>query len=208
MKIQINKMSKFNTSINEIFPHGIPLKCEWSNDQEIINVLNIVGRLESSNHLFYPNGGGLDLESATTSHENDCIEIYTGRSEVISPVKLTFHSFDDDNENEWSYFRIELKSLKQTGVYNKTIDFMEPLTELYPLHYVERKYWDDGEYNGQSLPNTARDLLRWLKGSMVIFGKSSHYNRHNRTYDGRHNKYDDDQFRNYIENVRSSGWPD
>ncbi|WP_050377989.1 hypothetical protein [Chryseobacterium sp. Hurlbut01] len=201
-------MSKFNTTINEIFPHGIPLKSEWLDHQEIINVLNKVGGLQSSNHLFYPNGGGLDLQSATTSHEDDCIEIYTSRSEVISPLKLTFHSFKGDNENEWSYFRIETKPLKQTDVYDTSIEFMEPLTELFPLDYVDRRHWDDGEYNGKSLPNTARILLRWLKGSMVIFGKSSHYNHHNRTYDGRHNRYDDDQFRNYIENVRSNGWPD
>ena len=199
-------MTHFNNVINTVFPTGIPEVSKWTNHIEIIKLLNTIGSFENSNHLFYPKGGGLDLRGASVSHETNCIEIRTSFNEVISPINVTFNSFENDENNEWAYFRIEINELTKTNVYNNDVGFDEELTELSPLNYVSREHWDENEYNGKSLPTGTRLVIRRLKGSMVIFGKSSPYNKHSSTYDGRHNQYNEDEFRNYIKQVKTKGW--
>ena len=199
-------MTNWNEVIKSIFPIGIPSKCIWTDHEEIIEVLNKLGSFNNSNHMFYPKGGGLDLKGSSESEESNCIEIRTSFNEIISPKSLTFNSFDNDFDNDWAYFRIDLNEINQTDVYNYKTEFDEELTELSPQNYVSREYWDEGEYDEQKLPAEARLIIRRLKGALVIFGKFSPYNQHSSTYDGRHNRFDEIGFRNYIENVINKGW--
>lgn len=198
-------MTEWTTIINQIFTIGIPKFAEWDNNNEIINVLNKIGSFKNSNHMFYPDGGGMDLESASQSFERNCIEINTGFNEILSPKRLTFHSFPN---LDWSYFRLELNEIKKTGVYSYQLDFREELCELEPLHYVSREHWDTHEYNYEPLPEGSRLIERRLKGSLLIVGKGSRYNEYSPTYDGRHDKYSDTEFREYLENVQRQGWRD
>jgi hypothetical protein len=198
-------MQEWESIIREVFTNGIPKFAEWDKNDEIIKVLKKIGSFKNSNHLFYPDGGGMDLDGASKSHERNCIEINTGFNEILSPRNLTFHSFDN---LEWSYFRLELNSLPQTKVYSYDVEFGEELCELEPLHYVKREHWDENEYNEEPLPNGSRLVERRLKGSLVIVGKMSAYNAYSNTYDGRHNKYSDSEFREYIETVQKQGWKD
>jgi hypothetical protein len=189
---------------NRIFPAGIPEHFEWTELKDIISVLNTIGAIDNSNHMFYPTGGGLDVESAKLSYENNCIEIYTGLTDILKPKRLLFESFIDPI---WNYFRIETLELEPSGVYVKEEDFpSEELLEIETGKYISRSYWDEGEYLGHKLPYAARVLTRHLKGAFVIFAKSSYYNRNSRTYDARHNKMSAEEFRVYIENVISHGW--
>jgi len=189
----------------EIFPVGIPKHCEWTNLDEIISILNIIGSKEQSNHMFYPTGGGLDVKSASTSTERNCIEIFTGLTDIIKPKKLIFESFENPI---WNYFRIETSELDSSGVYKDYNYPSEEVTELSEGNYISRSYWDEGEYNGEKLPKSARVVTRHLKGTFVIFAKSSYYNRHSSTYDARHNKMNSEEFRVYIEKVINNGWQD
>ena len=190
--------------IGEIFPTGVPQHCEWSGLNQIVSILNIIGSRENSNHMFYPTGGGMDIESAKLSTEKGCIEIFTGLTEILKPKCLSFQSFNNDR---WNYFRIDTDALQPSGIYGEVGDEVsEELTELEPLHYVPRSHWDSEEYNGDPLPKGARVLTRYLKGSFVIFSKSSPYNQHPTTYDGRHDKMNAEQFRSYIEGVIANGW--
>lgn len=188
---------------NKIFPTGIPKNCEWTNLDDIVNVLNIIGSVDNSNHMFYPTGGGLDVESSKKSSESNCIEIFTGLTDILKPKRLLFESFDDPI---WNYFRIETSELEPTGIYKEKDYPSEELTEIETGKYVNRSYWDEGEYQGQKLPKSARVLTRHLKGSFVIFAKSSHYNRNSSTYDARHNKMTAEEFRTYIEKTIKNGW--
>jgi len=192
---------------NRIFPAGIPEHFEWTELIDIISVLNKIGAIDNSNHMFYPTGGGLDVESANLSYENNCIEISTGLTDIIKPERLIFESFIDPL---WNYFRIETLELESSSVYEKEDDNeyfpSEELLEIEAGKYISRSYWDEGEYMGQKLPSSARVLTRHLKGAFVIFAKSSYYNRNSRTYDARHNKMSAEEFRDYIENVISHGW--
>ncbi len=184
----------------DIFGFTIPTHSEWTNIDDIIKVLNIVGGIPNSNHLFFPDGGELDLEGAKVSYEKGCIELDFGIAYIVKPKALIFESID--TEYEWNYFRLEANILSPTGLYEVRPDSVdEEVCELTPLEYVKRHHWDEGEYDGEKLPDTARPLIRYFKGSFVIFKKTSIYNSISATYDGRHSKFDTKGFRDYIENT-------
>lgn len=199
-------ITNLKQTIKSIFPNEVPLNETWEDSNEILNILNKIGSVDESNHLFYPTGGGFDLKGASNSLEPNCIEIHTGVNEIVNPRSLTFHSFPDDPDFDWAYFRLELNELKQSGVYESNMEFDEELAEIAPVHYVDRAHWDDNNYNGEELPSGSRLVVRRMKGPLVIFGKDSSYNHHNSTYDGRHKLYNDEQFRDYIHSVRTNGW--
>lgn len=196
-------MKEWLIILQNLFPNGIPQYSIWTNKLEIIKVLNKLGSFDNSNHLFYPDGGGLDLSGSKISNEQNCIEIKTAFNEIISPKSLTFHSFENI---DWSYFRIELNEIPQTSTYDYNVNFSEELCEISPLEYISREHWDEHEYNEEPLPENSRLLQRRLKGTLVVFGKMSPYNAHSSTYDGRHNDYSDSEFREYIETVQINGW--
>jgi serine/threonine-protein kinase len=185
---------------DKIFPKGLPERCEWTDRNEIVNVLKIIGSIRNSNHMFFPRGGGLDVEGANISSEENCIEIDTGGLyDILKPSRLIFHSFKA--EHQWNYFRLETLELKPFSIYEEKDYSDEELCELSPGNYISRTYWDAGEYQGQELPSTARVVTRHFRGSFVIFQKTSIYNHNSRTYDGRHNKMTDEEFRKYIQDV-------
>ena len=190
--------------LDELFPSGTPKNHTWTDLDEIVFVLNKISSVDNLNHMFYPSGGGMDIENARISNENDCIEIYNGIADLLKPKSLIFESFDD---KLWSYFRIETEELKPSDVYEELSSSFEELTEI-DEKYFSRIYWDEGQYKGEKLPASARLLTRHLKGSFVIFAKSSYYNKNSRTYDARHNNMTSSEFREYIESVINNGWKD
>lgn len=184
--------------LSRIFPAGIPERYEWKDLPSIVNTLQTIGSIRNSNHMFYPTGGGLDIEGSRLSREEGCIEINTGGLiDVLRPNRLIFHSFQSDAE--WFYFRIETLELKPSGVYEVTNRSDEEVLEIQPGEYISRVYWDQGEWQGKELPETARVVTRHFSGSFVIFRKTSMYNLTSSTYDGRHDKMSDDEFREYIQ---------
>lgn len=199
-------MKNLKNAIKVIFPFDVPTIAVWTDKYSIINILKNIGKFENSNHIFYPRGGGLDLRNAQDSFEEKCIELRTSFNEIISIQSLSFHSFEDDENFDWAYFRINTNTIKQTNIYNYNVGYEEELTEIEPLNYIDRKYWDKDEFDNQPLPKGARLVVRRLKGDIVIFGKSSPYNQHTSTYDGRHDKLKADEFRSYISNVKKNGW--
>lgn len=184
----------------KIFPIGLPEKCEWTDRHEIVVVLKTIGSIRNSNHMFYPRGGGLDVEGADISVEDNCIEIDTGGLiDIVKPTRLIFHSFKA--EQQWNYFRLETADLKPSRVYETNDYSDEELCELSPGNYVSRVHWDEGEYREEKLPKSARVVTRHFRGSFVIFQKTSIYNKNSRTYDGRHNKMTDVEFRIHIQSA-------
>lgn len=83
-------------------------------------------------------------------------------------------------------------------------EFDEGVSEISPLEYVDYGVMEDGDLAkqyGYHVTDFSRQIARQLKGSFVIFSKSSFYNRTTGTYDGRHDKMSADGFRTYIEKV-------
>jgi hypothetical protein len=173
----------------KLFPAAIPKRVIWESIGDIVTILNLLGSIPQLNHMFYPDGGGMDLKKAELSTmEEGCIEMYTGFTEIVKPKRLLFESFGDDTE--WNYFRLECRRLTPSKPYaGRSREYeAEEVVELEPGVYIDRRHWDKNEYKGEPLPSSARLVVRHTKGSFVVFQKTSIYNRNPDTYDGRHNK--------------------
>lgn len=195
------QLPKWEEMIRKLFEGEVPLNKEWHDRKSIVEVLDFIGKDSALNHTFLPQGGGLDLHGCTLSNEDDCIELNLGSiGHVLKPKRLIFQWFSDA-DYEWGYFFLDSDTLKPSGVYEELLYPEEELVELTPGEYIERAYWDEGEYYGAPLPKQARLIGRYLKGSFVTFSKASLYNANTRTYDGRHNKQSVESFKNHIQEV-------
>ncbi|MBK7444552.1 MAG: hypothetical protein IPJ45_00745 [Ignavibacteria bacterium] len=171
----------------------------WEDINDIIKVLKIVATYDNLNHMFFPSGGGLDLEDARLSVEYGCIELDFQSIDILKPKRLLFESFGYDHE--WNYFRLEADELEPCGVYEveegdkpfeETHD-REEVTQVYPGHYEDYNYYESSYYiedDDYQRPDGMKHVTRWFRGSFVIFNKRSVYNQTTSTYDGRHNKND------------------
>lgn len=205
-KFRQRNLKEWKNFLLNLFANKIPQSKTWNNKTEIIKILNTIGEKPNLTHLFFPNGGGLDLTGAKNSAEDNCIELLFDRlAYIVKPDYLSFEYFGD--EYEWAYFRLETLELKPSGIYKELIYNFEELTELNPKNYVDRYIWDQGfiEYdeNGDEkpLPKTARVITRLFNGALVIFAKGSIYNRTNESYDAWHNKMEPAEFRKHIEDA-------
>lgn len=199
-------LRKWAGLLEAVFPTGIPSSAQWPDLTSISSVLNKVGAQQNSNHMFYPTGGGMDLEGSSVYEEEDgCLALKTGDrvAEVIKPSALLFESFGP--EIEWAYFRLECQPLPLSGVYEDAEEgenTREEVVLVAPGTYAPRSAWDDDFFEGEALPKTARLIVRSLRGPFVIFAKGSAYNlasgRSFDAYDGRHAKMSAAQFRAFI----------
>jgi len=185
---------------NRIFPAGSPDSVTWTKSNDILTILNEIAQVKSLNHTFLPGGGGNTFVGAEPANEQGLIAIKISEKmyDLVKPKKLTYESFGLDPQ--WNYFRLEAEEIATTGVYDKEDPLFpyEDLLEISPCHYVDRYHWDEGEYNGKCIPDEARLTCRYFKGSFVIFSTRSVYNLEPGTYDGRHNKMSENEFRDYI----------
>ncbi|MFB5251184.1 serine/threonine protein kinase [Bacillus mycoides] len=196
---RITELPKWEEMIKTLFKGDVPLNKEWHDPKAIVEVLNFIGKNNALNHTFLPQGGGLDLTGCKLSNEDGCIELkLESIGHVLKPKKLIFQWLSDA-DYEWAYFLLELDSLEPSGVYGESSYPEEELVELSPGKYISRGYWDQGEYYGEPLPQEARLIGRYLKGSLVTFSKASLYNANSATYDGRHNKQSAESFKNHIQ---------
>ena len=166
----------------------------------ICTVLGEIAKVPALNHMFYPTGGGNTITGVSRSAEPGMIRHIGAKiAEVLKPMKLTFESFDVERES-WNYFRLEVAPVEPVGEgYTDSEEIRETLTEITPGTYVSYDHWDEGEYFGSPLPDDARPVGRYLKGCFVFFSTRSAYNGDPSTYDARHNKMSEEEFRKYIE---------
>ena len=190
----------------KLFPAGFPKRVIWEDLDDIINVLRIVCSYDNLNHMFFPDGGGLDLLDVRLSAEEGCLELDFELIDIVKPKRLIFESFGYDPE--WNYFRLELDELSPWA-NNDTVEESEAkqsqsLTQVYPGVYEDYDFLDTSYHHAADDPDYERPegmihVSRWLRGTFVIFNKRSTYNLNSQTYDGRHNKMDTEEFRNYIQ---------
>lgn len=181
-----------------LFPLGTPEHAKWTDIDAICVVLNEIGKVSGLNHMFYPTGGGNTVTRAWRAVEDGFIAIEALGTSILKPKKLTFESFASLGlDTSWNYFRLEAQKVDATGICSPFPgEARETLTELEPGNYGHPDlyyYEGDGE-----LPASARLISRFLGGSFVIFGTRSPYNLDPATYDARHNKLDEQGFREYI----------
>lgn len=194
-----SNLSQWKYVQKKLFGEIIPDRAFWSDKNDIVKVLNLLARMPNLNHMFIPGGGGIDLTMAELASEENCISMRGNGTSIVSPYRLIAENISKDYI--WSYFRLELNELSPILAKEETI--YEQLTEDLPGHYISPLCGNYGFYEDDTvLPDGYRNVSRFIRGSFVIFLKTSIYNRINGTYDGRHNKMDTEMFRSYIENTR------
>lgn len=203
---QIRNKAEWNEIQQILFPFSFPERVIWTNIKNILDVLNILAKSHSLNHMFLPRGGGLDLRNACCSTEENCIELNAdGLIYIVQPKRLLFESFGSDTQ--WNYFRLETSDLATISDQKHAEYDEEPLTEITPGNYTDYECYKYNDFNGRPLPGSARQVVRILRGDFVIFAKTSIYNKVSATYDGRHNKVNSDEFREYISRSVSHNLP-
>lgn len=201
----------WRNAVEKIFSDSRPKSASWTDRAEIIRVLSFVAH-SNLNHCFIPSGGGMDLVGVRKSWEDDCIELLWSPKSlvVIKPKILQFENFP--GYPSLSYFRIEAAPLLPIEKTNEgeSQRTHEELAEVFPRDYRERWVWDTGYYehdeNGHEipLPKNARVVVRFLRGSFVIFAKGSIYNHLKGNYDAynaQHEKMGAKEFRNFIAEI-------
>lgn len=193
-------LTEWTELTRKLFPLGSPIRSTWEGVDAICLVLSEIAKVPSLNHMFYPTGGGNTITGVSTAAEDGMINLHVGDDmvEILKPAKLTFESFG--NDSGWSYFRLEAATAAPSGIAG-VLDsghISEALTEISPGHYVPFRCWAHNEYNGEPLPDSARPVTRYLKGAFVFFSTRSVYNANPGTYDARHNKMSEENFREYI----------
>jgi hypothetical protein len=184
--------------LSGLFPDGLPTRAIWDRREEVITVIRKIAGVKTLGHIFFPTGGGLNLDYVGDSYEEECIEFSGGGWIYIAKSKrLIFESFGTDPT--WDCFRLETAHLEPMGQYD--FDFrsrQEPLTEISKSLYTYRDCLEFDDFDGDRLPDTARPIVRILGGDFVIFATISPYTQDPNTYDGRHNTVTADEFRDYI----------
>lgn len=194
-------LSQWRYMQDRIFNGSIPEIVQWKDKNKIINILKLIGSMPSLNHMFLPTGGGMDLDFADIASEDDCIAMYaSGSIYILKPYRLIFENISDDYL--WSYFRLELHELG-AKVEKETTMNRESVTEYEPGKYISWIHGNYGYFEDKPLPESSRMVDRILSGNFVFFAKSSVYNDISGTYDSRHDKFDTNEFRSYIEKMRS-----
>lgn len=170
----------------------------WRTQNDIYRVLKRISDTLTSSHALFSDMGGLDYTDVIEVAEDNCIGlILQGRIEILRPKELRFEIFPD--YPTWNYMLLELDELEAKDSDGSMEE--EILTEDEPGHYVPRECFLYGVYDydsGGKLPETAREVVRRLRGRLLFPFKFGLYNGMRETYDGRHANVSADEFRKYV----------
>ncbi|WP_438281423.1 hypothetical protein [Pseudomonas alabamensis] len=183
-KLKLNEHKKkcvdsWEEKLSALFKGSIPTRQEWTNPKEIAEVF--AAMKGSDAHIFLPGGGGDELKSARATAEgllewsgdSDSLDKFAA---VVNPKRLTFWS--PGMQHHEAHFLLETGALPARCPSGfATDEGTEECVELSKGQYAPRTAWDQGEYNGKDLPETARLVIRATKPArFALFGKGSIYN--------------------------------
>lgn len=168
---------EWQSVLSKLFNQGIPETAEWHRPSDIVDVLNAIS--SKTNHMFYPNGGGMDVLEAQLDNQDNLEwapseEGLKRMAYVANPLKLSF--WNPGPYGHEAHFKLEVGTL--APVQSSSSGTVEELTEIYPGQYESLAAWESGvTSSGADLDEAARRVTRFLTpSSFVIFGKGSVYN--------------------------------
>lgn len=210
--------AQWDSAVASIASPSDPRTKVWRGVRNITDALTpLMG--EGRNHAHLPTGGGQDFEAVRLSSEPGCLEFRVGRRTgyVVKPKSLTLERIDSPGN---SFLLLALDELEPSGVYHVEPDEdedheeinrrrldrgSEEVLELGPGQYEDRNLWDRGflgyDQDGreQPMPDEARIVVRFFRGSILFVSKGSLWNGSPRTYDGEHDGLTPDLIRAAIE---------
>lgn len=210
--------AEWDRAIASITSPGDPPTMVWRGLADIIAALEpFMG--DGRNHAHLPTGGGQDFAAVRRAAEPGCLEFRVGRRTgyIVKPELLTLERIDAPGN---SFLLLELDELAPSGVYHVEPDEdedaeeinrrrlergSEELLELSPGEYEDRSLWDRGfldyDEDGREvpMPDEARIVVRFFRGSILFVAKGSLWNGSPRTYDGEHDRLSSDMIRATIE---------
>ena len=188
-----------------LFGYAVPEVACWSDLDDIINILNIIGSSPTSNHMMLPGGGGYDFVCAEKATESGCMLIHDDISfevpSVVKPARLYCVSYP--NDWRWNFFYLQLERL--SPIEAETQAKHEYLVEDTPGHYVTGENAQYGVYDydpGEPYPEGYRIVNRYYEGSFLFVMKFGPYNSVHSTYDGRHSRMEFIQFHSHVNKLR------
>jgi len=165
-----------------------PESIKWNEIDSINEILNILGKIHTFNHMFLPNGGGMDFHGSKILSNRKYLaldeKLYT---RIVKPVRLQFNYHQD---SQWSHFFLETDV-----IHLENIDEIpeERISDIYLQldddTYVEHYYKNYDEYKGEKIPEHAEIVTVSHSGNYVIFPKDSIYNNALNSYGGIHEKF-------------------
>ncbi|MBK3333416.1 serine/threonine protein kinase [Persephonella atlantica] len=195
--------NKWVSKVKNMIPRYSPVKnITWSDEKVIIPILQELVHL---NHILFPFGGGLDMTAVDYSQEKGMIDVNCGgliyRLKVDSLTLEYLEKFP-----EWSYFLLKISEVEP---FDKRFKgrYEEPLTEIKPGLYSDYECGEWNNFDGKDLPESAKQIVRILKGKIAVFCKSNDYAQGNirnlDSYKACHEKIAGDKFREIICKIAS-----
>lgn len=183
----------------------------WREETKVISILQQLALL-NFNHTFIHEGGGMDLlkiEPASWLLEPDMIHLSFGigtGSQIFKLKKLVWEL--PNNDPQFSYFRLEFDTLEP--IFPEVVKEIEEYKiKQFGDHEKESSEYLNvnvkGEYEFYNPEDTTmRQVTRWLNGVFLIVHKDAIYNLGIQgTYDGRHARFNADDFRTYMETLQA-----
>jgi serine/threonine-protein kinase len=202
---QLQNAYEWREFAEKFFPLQAPEEAIWTDPNAILVVLAEIAKVPGLNHLFFPDGGGMTLKGVKRAAEPGFIDLDTDFAVLLKPAKLTYVSFGLDPN--WDYLRLEAEPVAATGHYPvKPGDYIEYLSELLPGRYAHPDVYEYRFDRDRVLPEGSRSVVRYLKGTMVFCSTSSPYNQNTATYDARHEKMSEAEFKAYMGNGARYFW--
>jgi len=171
-------IDSWEAKLSALFDGEIPADAEWYGANEIAGVFDAM--LGNEGHILLPTGGDEDLRSVRASKDgllewsgdDDSLDKY---ARVVKPVRLVFSN--PGNQTHEAHFILEVDAMPAAlhdGYANA--DGIEECVELAKGSYAPRSAWDNNEFQGKPLPESARLVIRATKpGRYALFGRGAIY---------------------------------
>ena len=161
--------------INEfLFKDTAPRTTIWDNLDDIIYILNFIGKISDFSNFVGP-AGWEDFDFVSKANEEGCIYFQQYDSPktaiIVKPKLLAFENFQDDIS--WNYFMLETEN--SNFIHYDSENKVEELVEDTPGHYVyvENPLYGVYDYDkGDKFPDGYKIVSRYFEGNFVFYLKT------------------------------------
>lgn len=177
----------------------------WRDNIQVLEILKQLSIL-NFNHTFIHEGGGMDLIDIKLFEEveEDMVILSFGLN-MLNVFKVKRLIWELPNEDpKFSYFRLEFERVNP--IFPNAVEELEKWFKSQGEGYNDKIVSEDliinnGKYEHyyEGDEETHFNVTRWFGGSFLIVSKGSIYNAIQNAYDGRHSKFNADDFRKYME---------